>query len=125
MPRTKVDFLRHPTAEEAAAIRDIRSRAAYQLMRVWGERVLDYGNCSGIKTKRSRTSLGAVVILVRSTLEYLKSPDRPLISAALAEEDFEACVGLALDDLGFTITMIPDGTTRGTRCLGTNLSESH
>jgi len=125
MSRLKADFYRQPTAEELAAIRDIRTRAAYQLMRVWGQRVLDYGNCNGIKTKRVVTPLGSIVILVRSTLEYLKSPDRPLISAALAEPDFEACVGLALDDLGFTIATIADGSTRGTRCLGTNLSERH
>jgi len=125
MTRQAINQYRAPTSEELLAIRDIRSRPAYQLMRVWGERVLDHGNANGIRTKRAFTPLGSIVILVRSTLEYLKSPDRPLISAALAEPDFEACVGLALDDLGFTIATISDGSTRGTRCLGTNLSERH
>jgi len=125
MPRLKADDYRLPTAEESAAMGEIRQRSAYQLMRVWGERVLDHQNDGRIKTRRVVTPLGSVVILVRSTLEYLKAPNRPLIAEALAEEDFEACVALALDDLGFRLALIPDGSMRGSRCLGTNLSESH
>ncbi|MBW8846763.1 MAG: hypothetical protein JF607_17490 [Burkholderiales bacterium] len=115
---------RPPTAEEAAAVEEIRRRPAYGLARTWIRTALEGQDAPF--TKGLHISIGSVTILLKASFvgcaRARVGHNRPAIAAALLDQDAEVSVALALADSGARIDLARDSTT-GERVLACNVKE--
>jgi hypothetical protein len=120
MPRTRTNAFRDATAEELAAIADIRHRPAYGVCRWWLDRAI--AESSRPFTETLRLDVQSVTILLKGYLVWVKR-GRPFFTAAFEDPDADYAVALALADAGAMVGTARDSTT-GKPKLACNFSHA-
>jgi hypothetical protein len=124
MPRQPINTFRDATADEVAAMNEIRHRPAYALCRVWLDQAIA-GHPAPF-TKGLLIDIGSVTVLFKAAWIGLDRDGprmRPTIGAALADDDAEVSVALALHDAG-AVVALARGRYTGDLVLCCNMREN-